>query len=122
MRPLDHPCRWRAFVSAWVLVCLVALLGGGVRASVPVPLDVRLLMVSAMASPSMPTASDRMPCASCCIAPTPSTHGFNGEGKESETAAWWVHAQRTPVAVRFLEIGSIRVKVPIRIAFCRWLD
>ena len=121
MRRFDRLCRWQAFVSAWVLVCL-ALLGGGVRASVPVLQEARPVMVSAMASPSMPMASDGMPCATCCIAPAPSTHGFNGEGKEPETATWWVHDQRTPATVRFLETGSSRIKVPIRIAFCRWLD
>lgn len=121
MRRPDRLCRWRAFVSAWVLVCL-ALLGDGVRASMPTPQDARTVMVSSMASPSMPMASDRMPCVTCCIAPAPSTHGFNGEGKEPEAATWWVHDQRTPATVRLLETGSSRLKVPIRIAFCRWLD
>lgn len=112
---------WRAFLSVWVLVCL-ALLGGGVRASTPTLQEARPVMVSAMASQSTPMASDRMPCATCCIAPAPSTHGFNGEGKEPESPTWWVHEQRTPVTVRFLETGSSRVQVPIRIAYCRWLD
>lgn len=117
MRRLDRLCRWQVSVSAWVLVCL-ALLGGGARASVPTLQEVR----PAMVSPSMPMASDRMPCATCCIAPAPSTHGFNGEGKEPESATWWVHDERTPATVRFLETGSSRVPIPIRIAYCRWLD
>jgi hypothetical protein len=108
-------------VSVWVLVCL-ALLGGGARAFAPTLLEVRPMMVSAMASPSMPTVSDCMPCAVCCIAPAPSTHGFNGEGNEPEASTWRVHAQRTPATVRFLEAGSSQVPVPVRIAFCRWLD
>lgn len=120
MRRLDRLCRWQVIVSAWVLVCL-ALLGGGVRASVPMPQEARPAMVSAMALPSMPMASDGMPCATCCIAPAPSTHGFNGEGKEPESTTWWVHDQRIPATVRFLETGGIWIKVPIRIAFCRWL-
>ena len=121
MRRLNRLCRWQVSVSAWVLVCL-ALLGGGARASAPTLQEARPLMVSTMTSPSMPMASDRMPCATCCIAPAPSTHGFNGEGKEPESATWWVHDQRTPVTVRFLETSSSRVQVPIRIAYCRWLD
>jgi hypothetical protein len=102
-------------------MCL-ALLGGGAQAVVPTLQDMRPVVVSAMASQSMPMASDRMPCATCCIAPAPSTHGFNGEGKEPEPPAWWVHDQRNPTKVRFLETGSSRVPVPIRIAYCRWLD
>ena len=121
MRRLERHCRWHAFVGVWVLVCL-ALLGGGARASTPTRQELRPVMVSAMASQSTPMASDGMPCATCCIAPAPSTHGFNGEGKEPESATWWVHDQRTPATVRFLETGSSRVQVPIRIAYCRWLD
>jgi hypothetical protein len=121
VRRLERHCRWHTFASVWVLVCL-ALLGGGVRASVPTLQEARPVMVSAMAAPSMPMASDGMPCATCCIAPAPSTHAFSGEGKEPESATWWVHEQRTPETVRFLETGSSRVKVPIRIAYCRWLD
>jgi len=116
LRP--EPLRgWCAFVSVWVLMCL-ALLGGGAQGFASTSQEVR----SAMASQSMPTASDRMPCAVCCIAPALSTHGFNGEGKEPESPAWWVHDRWTPATVRFLEIGSSRVQVPIRIAYCRWLD
>ena len=121
MRPLDRLHRWRALSSFALLVCL-ALLGGGARASAPAIQEARPAMVSTMAAPSMPMASDRMPCAVCCIAPAPSTHGFSGEGKEPESPAWCVHDQRTPATVRFLETGSSRVKVPIRIAYCRWLD
>ena len=108
-------------MSVWVLMCL-AMFGGGAQAFVPTLQEARPVMVSAMASPSMPMASDHMPCATCCMAPAPSTHGFNGEGKEPESATWWVHEQRTPETVRFLETGSSPVKVPIRIAYCRWLD
>lgn len=121
MRRFECLGRWRALVGAWVLVCL-GLLGGGVRASMPTLQEARPSMASAMASTSTPMASDRMPCATCCIAPAPSAHGFNGEGKQPESATWWVHGQPITATVRFLETGSSRVKVPIRIAFCRWLD
>jgi hypothetical protein len=121
VRRLDRLCRWQVSVSAWVLVCL-ALLGRGASASVPTLQEAPPVMVSTTASPSMPMASDRMPCATCCIAPAPSTHGFNDEGKEPESTSWWVHEQRSAATVRFLETGSSRVKVPIRIAYCRWLD
>ena len=121
MRPLDRLFSWRTLSGGALLLCLV-LLGGGARASTPAIQEVRTAMASAMAAPSMPMASDRMPCATCCLAPAPSTHGFNGEGKEPESPTWWVHDQRTPATVRFLETGGSRVKVPIRIAYCRWLD
>ncbi|MBI2752372.1 MAG: hypothetical protein HYX46_02490 [Betaproteobacteria bacterium] len=109
-------------MSSFALLVCLALLGGGARASAPAIQEARPVMVSAMASPSVPMASDRMPCATCCIAPAPSTHGFNGEGKEPESATWWVRHKRAPATVRFLETGSSRVQLPIRIAYCKWLD
>ena len=121
MRPLERLRRWHAFMGVSVLVC-VALLGGSARAFAPTLEEARPAMVSAMASPSLPMVSDGMPCAICCIAPAPATHGFSGEGKESEASTWPVPAQRTSPTVRFLETVTGRVPIPIRITYCRWLD
>lgn len=110
-----------AFVGAALLICM-ALAGAGARASVLAMQEARAATVATMAAPGMPMVSDGMPCALCYIAPIPSPHAFTGEGKEPEPVTWWVHAEPVPAAVRFLTTVSCRDRVPIRVAFCRWLD
>ena len=112
---------WCAFVGAALLICVV-LAGTGARASALAIPEARAATASTMAAPGMPMVSDGMPCALCYIAPTPSPHAFTGEGKEPEPLTWWVHAEPIPAAVRFLTTVSRRDRVPIRVAFCRWLD
>lgn len=121
MRQPDHLRSWCTFVGAALLLC-VALAATGARASVGSMPEARAATASTMAAPGMPMVSDGMPCALCYIAPTPSPHAFTGEGKEPEPLTWWVHAEPTPAAVRFLTTARPRDRVPIRLAFCRWLD
>lgn len=121
MRRPDHPRAWCAFVGAALLLC-VALMGTGARASVTSTQEVRATTALTMTGPAMPMASGSRPCALCYIAPTPSPHAFTGEGKEPEPLSWRVPAQPTPATVRFLTTVSRRDRVPIRVAFCRWLD
>lgn len=114
--------RWSLAAGASVLLCL-ALLGTGARASMPPVPELRAAAAATMPSTGTPMASDGMPCALCFVAAAPSPQTFAGEGKEPEPLTWWVHAQPTPSEARFrvLDIAP-REHVPIRVAFCRWLD
>ncbi len=115
---------WCVFIGAALLLC-VALVGTGARASilsVPSMQEARATTASTMTASGMPMVSDGMPCALCYIAPAVSPHAFKGEGKEPEPLSWWVHAEPTPAAARIPATVSRRDRVPIRVAFCRWLD
>ena len=117
----DRFGRWRLALGAAVFLCL-ALVAAGARASAPPMQALSASAASPVAAQSMPKASDCMPCALCYVAPAPSAHTTTGEGKEPESARWWARSQPIPSTVRFLAAESSRVPVPIRIAFCRWLD
>ena len=121
MQRPDRRRAWCAFVGAALLLC-VALAAAGARASVLSVPEARATSASTMATPDMPMVSAGMPCALCYVVPTSSPSAFTGEGKEPEPLTWWVHAEPTPAAVRFLTSVSRRDRVPIRVAFCRWLD
>lgn len=120
LRPERIRGRW-AFIGVALLLC-VALVGTGTRASVTAMQEVRATTALTITGPVMPMASGSRACVLCYIAPIPSPHVFNGEGKEAEPRTWWVRAEPIPAAVRFLTTVSRRERVPIRVAFCRWLD
>jgi hypothetical protein len=71
----------------------------------------------------MPMASDRMPCALCYAAPGPVPYGGGGSSAAQEATVRWV-----PQARPSTELVGPRAhkrcqgRVPIRIAYCRWLD
>jgi len=117
----ERPQRWRALFGVALFLCL-ALLGAEARASIPAMREAGPVAISTMASESMPRATDCMPCAVCYIAPTPSPHGFSGECQEREAPAWRVHALSVPAPTWFFDTGDWRLRWPVRIAFCRWLD
>lgn len=121
MRRPDHLRAWCAFFGAALLLCAV-LAGTSARASGLSIQEARAATASTMVAPGMPMVSDGMPCALCYIAPAASPHTFTGEGKEPELLTWWVHAPPTPAPARFLASEGRRDRVPIRVAFCRWLD
>ena len=89
MRPLDRFCeRWRVLAASMVWLCL-ALTGAPAMASQAMAQEARQspgVMEAPM--PSMPIASDCMPCAICCLAPTPTTQGFSGEIRQPEQPGW----------------------------------
>ena len=70
----------------------------------------------------MPSLADCLPCAGCYIAPAPATHGFRSEGKEPEARAWHVHKVPVSTDDGCLHIGGEHQRLPVRIAFCRWMD
>ena len=113
--------RWHIDVGAAVLLCL-ALVAAGARAAAPPMQEMSASAALSVAAQSMPLASDCRPCALCYVAPAPTAHTTTGEGKEPESATWWARVPPIPSTVRFLAAASSRVPVPIRIAFCRWLD
>ena len=125
MRPLERLDRWRVLRSVALFLC-VALFGAGARASSPAMQEPRAVAAPWMAAmvdaPSMPGARDCFPCAACYIAPAPATHGFSGECKEPAGATWPVLAAPLPEVAWVFDTGGWRVRWPVRIAFCRWLD
>lgn len=114
--------RCRALVYVALLLCLT-LLGTGARASVATMQDAGPVAISVMVSESTPMASDCMPCVRCYIAPAPSTPGISCESTEREepVLAWPVQTT-SPAPTWFFDTRGWRLRWPVRIAFCRWLD
>jgi hypothetical protein len=107
---------WRALFGVATFLCL-AWTGQGVHASALSIPEAREVV-----SPSMPMASDRMPCALCYTAPDPVPHSLSGKCAEPPPKEWWAIAQNHARMVRQMRVGSRRRHLPIRIAYCRWLD
>jgi len=125
MAQLYRELRWgasmRLLARAALALSLVSL-GTQACASVIVLEEARPTAISsAMSSQSMPAAFDCTPCARCYVAPAPATHGFNGDDQPPEERWWHVHEPSVPSAI-FVDSGGWHVALPVRIAFCRWLD
>lgn len=120
LRP-DAFVRWCLALGVAVSLCL-GLLRSGAWASAPSTQEMSAWAMTSVAAPSMPMASDCIPCLTCYVAPAPSAHTTTGEGKEAELAAWWARDLTVPSMGRFLAAETSRVPVPIRIRLCRWLD
>lgn len=121
MLRLDRFGGWCLALGAAVFLCLT-LIASGARAAASPMQEMSAVATPPAAAQSMPMASDCVPCALCYVAPAPSAHTTTGEGKEPESATWWARDQSIPSTIRFLAGEGSRVPVPIRIAFCRWLD
>lgn len=125
MSPLERLCRWPAFRSVMLLLCL-ALFGMGARAAVSPMQEVGPIIALATTEmadmQSIPATLDCRPCAVCYVAPAPSTHGFSGEYEEPEEPVWRVCARPAPDSAWRFDTGGWRPRWPVRIAFCRWLD
>lgn len=126
MRPLERLIGPRSLWGA-LLLCLT-LVGAGADArsrsgSLP---EVRPATASQMqpmgGAQPMSSLADCVPCAGCYIAPAPATHGFSGECKESEASVSWVQAVPALSAERWVDTVGNQTRLPIRIAFCRWLN
>jgi len=120
MQRPEHFPRWRGFIGVAVFLCL-ALAGAGARASIAEMQQARRLQAPPAASHATPAAVDCMPCAGCYVAPAPSAHGCGGEGKEPDATGWQAQAAPSPRLRRSSETAGVRARVPVRIAFCRWL-
>ena len=74
------------------------------------------------AMPSMPMASDCMPCAICCLAPSPTAQGFSGDCSEAEEPGWQFLASHAREVAEAFDTGGGHPRLPIRIVYCRWRD
>ena len=126
MRLLERLRRGRELSGALLLFLTLVGVGAEARSAPASSQVVRSVMAPAMVSMAdahqMPGLAACLPCAGCYIAPAPATHGFSGEGKEPEAQAWHVQAVPVPTADWWLDMGREHPRLPVRIAFCRWLD
>lgn len=127
MQPLESSGGCRAWRVVALCLCLSLLLGTAARAAVSAQeiQPAGPVMTASTASRPMPTsAEDCQTCAACAIAPAPVVHAFTGEGEAREQVpiAWLAHVVAAPAPTWFFDAGDGRLRWPVRIAFCRWLD
>lgn len=121
MRQLELLHRRRALCS-FALLLWLTLSNTGATASSSVRQEAGPVAAAAMASGSMPMTTGCMPCAICCIAPAPQTRGFTGQGHGPDAPSWRVHFPHKPRPAGSFARGGLRACLPLRIAYCRWLD
>ncbi len=127
MSPLERSNSRRIWWSPVLGLCLALLLGAAARAagSVEMRPQAGSMMVASSASDSQPaSAEDCRTCAACAIAPAPSGYGFTGEAeaRENEPETWSKRAVSQPASAWYFDAGDGRLRWPVRIASCRWLD
>jgi hypothetical protein len=127
VRPLECSSGgYRAWGAAALCLCLSLLLGTVAHAAVSVAeiQHAGPVMTAAVSRPLSSSAGDCQTCAACVIAPAPVAHAFTGEGeaREQAPAAWLAHATAAPIPTWFFDAGDARLRWPVRVAFCRWLD
>ena len=126
MRLLERLRRGHTLSGALLLCLTLVGVGAEARSASASSQEARPVMAPAMVSMAdakpMLGLADCAPCAGCYIAPAPATHGFSGEGKEPEEPVWRVPAAPLADADDRIDSGGSRPRVPVRIAFCRWLD
>ncbi len=119
-------CR-RVWGAVALCLCLSLVLGTSARAAVSglaTPQAGPVMTASAASRPMPSSAEDCQTCAACAIAPAPVAHTFTGEGEARERAprVWLAHVTVAPAPAWFFDAGDGRLRWPVRIAFCRWLD
>lgn len=120
MRPHERLRKCVASVYAGLILCLALPLSVA-RAEPFAMQEIAAFPMAAMSTPAMPEAMDCLPCASCYVAPAPATTGFVGKCRESLTLLRWIRPQAYLTSCSSFDGGTGRSRVPIRIAFCRWL-
>jgi len=113
---------WHALGSAVALLCL-ALPNAAPGASARTTQQARPLESSAtaFAQPSMPMATDRMPCVRSCLAPVPSAQSLGAECPPPDEPPSRFLASPVDAAWRF-DTGGGHARLPLRLAYCRWLN
>ena len=123
MRQLERLHRRRARYSFTLLLWFtLASSSTGATASSPMRQEAEPVAAAGVALGSMPMTTGCIPCAICCIAPAPATHGFNGRCHGPDAPSWRVHAPHEPLPAGSFATGRLRACLPVRIAYCRWLD
>ena len=112
-------CRTLAAGLAWALL---ALIGAGAHAANLAAHEMRPGAAAAAADERIPAAMDCDPCALCFVAPAPGPHTFTVDAKETGPRILFAAASSASAVFRFPARSTRREHVPIRIAFCRWLD
>ncbi len=121
MRWPELHLRSLAFVGAWLVLCPV-LMSGEARASTTTMPEGRSEPASARPSVPMPQLLDCMPCFGCYLAPAPVAQGVSGEPPGPREPAGRVTDAELPIWPECIEAGARPPRLPVRIAFCRWLD
>jgi len=103
---------------------LALMLGTSVRAATPSHPTMEPILTAASPSKSMPMAGTPcLDCAACAVAPAPSAQGLSCDGKPDEQPRpAWPEQVLLPARSWFFDTGDARLRWPVRIAFCRWLD
>ncbi len=116
-------CRsWRACLGVIAFLCLTGL-GTDAQASSSAAQGIWVTADSTSARWSGLIASDRMPCALCYTAVESAVHGLSATCTKPPPPAW-----RTEIPTAIEATWQVATDsggqgiVPIRIAFCRWLD
>lgn len=121
-RPERH-FRPLALLGVWAILCLT-LVSGRAFASMTPMAEVRPMAAMAMASPAMAMARmlDCTPCVRCYVAPATVAQGVGEESDARHEPAWRVRLPTLPDATRSVDTAGWHPRLPVRIAFCRWLD
>ena len=104
-----------------VLVLFLTLCAAGPRASIASATEFESAAVSMTAGPSVPASMDDAPCFACYIASPSAPRGPGGQCKEPAERSWRIHLPPVPDTV-FFDTGGRHVRLPVRTAFCRWLN
>jgi len=108
------------FGIAIALILLLAWIGFGARAAVPVMQQTVMVTDTAPMSPAAPMLADCTPCVYCYAAPATAVEGFS-EPKEPEGPTWLALADTPLVRPKALDRWRRgQSLVPLRIAYCQW--
>lgn len=110
-----------AVAGVWLILCLV-LVSGDALASATRMAQARPVTSSAMPSAAIPQMLDCLPCARCYVAPAPVAVGVV-EPAGTDEPAWRVHDPALLYTTRATpDRGGGPPRLPMRIAYCRWLN
>lgn len=113
----------RPLALAGVLLCLYLVLAPGAsRASAVAMQEAQSMAPAVVASTPMRQMLDCMPCVGCYAAPAPVGQGVSGEPGDVDGLAWQARDPALPRSMWSTDAGGWRAQLPLRIAFCRWLD
>ncbi|WP_137860694.1 MULTISPECIES: hypothetical protein [Variovorax] len=119
--PNESHGHWLVVVGACSFLLLAFFSGAG-QAAMAHALEARPVNAPAMGLEPVPKALDDRPCVACHIAPGPVMYGFGELREPLAKASWQAYAASFPGTPVAAEHEDRQLRVPVRIAFCRWLD